>query len=164
MQKLISENLKDVLVAQWAHESYNSHLYLRFVSFLKSKGLDNLSEIFVHQYDEEREHAELIFNFLMDMNEDFLPPMVESVKEVISSLSEMAGAFLAREILTTQSLAEIKDLAIVEENVITEEFIRDMIKLQQAEYSEASLFLDKVLSFGDDQRFISLWDSSFEME
>jgi len=164
MQRLISENLKDVLVAQWAHESYNSHLYLRFISFLKSKGLDNLSEIFKHQYDEEKEHAEMIFNFLMDMNEDFIPPVVESIKENISSFSDMAGAFLAREILTTQSLAEIRDMTMVEECVIAEEFIRKMIYLQQAEYSEATMFLDKVSGFGEDQRFMSLWDSSFEME
>jgi ferritin len=56
--KLISENLIDSLLAQWAHEKYNAHLYLYISSFLKNKGLNHLGNKFYNQYKEENEHLE----------------------------------------------------------------------------------------------------------
>lgn len=161
---LISDSLIAVLTSQYAHEVYNSHLYLRIVSFLKSKGLDNIASIFHKQYEEELEHSELIFGFLMDMGVDFVTPAIDSVKEQLSGMISVGEAFLAREILTTQSLEEIREMSKDEDFPVLREFMSEMIKRQQAEYEEATTFLDKVNLLQDDWKFVMLWDASLESE
>lgn len=159
MDKLISDGLASALVFQWAHEVFNSHLYIYIAGFLKNKGLDNLAKIFEGQYNEELSHAKMIFDFMTDLNADFQVPEINRVDVEINSMIDIAHHYLAREIVTTNSLDELKSLA-EEDNPVAEEFLRDMIKLQRHEYEEASSFLDKAEIVGNNWMNALIWDSS----
>jgi len=43
---------------------------------------------------------------------------------------------------------------------VVEERMREMIKIQQQEYAEATEFLDKSNIIGNDWKFVFLWDAS----
>jgi len=156
--KLISDNLIDSLLAQWAHEKYNSHLYLYISSFLKNKGLNHLGSKFYSQYKEENEHSEMIIGLLTDINANVVLPEIDEVNIPITSIMDIADKYLLREYETTTSLDEIKKISIDESNPVVEEFMRKMIEIQRHEYEEATDFMDKAELTGNNWFNVFLWD------
>lgn len=158
MKPLISESLKSALVEQIGAEKENANIYLCLASFLNGKGLSNLAKKFETQHQEETEHSLIIYKLLVDLGVVFGIPEINSCNLSFSKISELANLYLEREILTTESLNDIKSQAIDEGNPVVEERMREMIKLQQAEYEEATDFLDKALLIQDDWKFVLMWD------
>jgi ferritin len=160
MNNLISENLAGALYEQLSHETFNSRLYLYIGGFLKNKGLENLSKHFMNQYDEEIGHMKEFFNLLTDLNTDVIIQDETGFSMPFNKISDIGLIYLAREIVTTESIDAIKKLAIEESNSIVEEMCRKMISKQQAELSEATTFMDKCTLIGDEWKFVMLWDAS----
>ena len=158
MNKLINDNLVEALQNQLGHEKYNANLYLFLAGGLKNKGFDNLAAKFLTQHEEETEHSLIIFNLLTDLNAPIIIPDIDAVNLSLISIVEIAQRYLDREILTTQSLGEIRNLAMDEGNFVVEERMREMIKLQQNEYEEATTFMDKAELCGNDWFKVMLWD------
>jgi ferritin len=152
--------LAEALYQQISHEIYNANLYLYISSFLKNKGLNNIAKHFEGQWQEELEHSKIIVDLLTDLNTDVKIPEIEGCDMVINSMLDIASMYLDREILTTESLDEIKKLAIEVSNPVVEERIRDLIAKQQGEFSEATDMFDKVEIIGADWKFALLWDLS----
>lgn len=160
MIPLISDSLKDSLVNQIAEEKKNANIYLSIASYLNSKGLSNLAKRFEEQHAEETEHSIILYRLLSDLSIVFVIPEIESYD--ISNIDTMIGIselYLERERLTTESLGEIKKLAIEEDNHVVEESLRKMIQLQQKEYAEATELLDKMLLLKEWYQ-VALFDSS----
>lgn len=158
MNKLISDELTSSLQEQVGHEKFNANLYLFIAGWLKNKGLNNLASHFDSQHDEETQHAKIIFDLLTDLNAPVRIPEIGEVNLSFGNVLDIAKAYLDREILTTESLNDIKKQAIEEDNPVVEERMREMIKLQQAEYSEATDWMDKAEMIGNDWKFVLLWD------
>lgn len=162
MNPLISETLKESLAIQFGHEVYNSHLYLYVANFLKGKGLSNIAKLFEIQWEEEQNHARIIYDLITDLGEVFEIPPVSGCNFQFGTILDIGKAYLDREIITTNSLNEIKLLAQSDDdqNPVVEERIREMLKLQQNEYEEATDFFDKCEILGDDWKAVLLWDAS----
>jgi ferritin len=160
--KLISDNLASVLSEQIGHEKYNANLYLFIGAFLKNKGLDHIAQIFETQHKEETEHALIIYKLMTDLNAPVFIPEISRIELSFNSIVDIAEQYLKREILTTQSLNDIKKLAIDEDNPIVEERMRYMLTLQQHEYEEASGFFDKAELLGDDWLEALYWDMALK--
>jgi ferritin len=159
---LVSDNLASALCFQICHEKYNSHLYLYMCGFLRNKGLDNLAKHFEEQHKEEFDHSLEFFNLLTDLNANVFIPQVDEINIPFGSITDLANTYLQREILTTTSINEIKKIAIEENNPVVEEKLREMISVQQKEYSEATSFSDNALLCGDDWWKVQLWNLSFK--
>lgn len=160
MIPLISESLKESLVNQLSEEKKNANIYLSIASYLNGKGLSNLAKKFEEQHSEETEHSLIIYKLLSDLSITFIVPEVESYDiSNIDNILGIAELYLDREVFTTESLGDIKKLAMEEDNHVVEERMREMIKLQQAEFAEATEFFDKSSLFADWWQ-VALWDSS----
>jgi len=163
---LISETLIEALQNQMVHEIKNAHIYLFVSGYLNSKGMNKIASFFSNQYNEELEHFKLIFDFLVDM--DVVPSIIEIDETNASTLSlqdniiSIASKFIDRETITTSNLGEILGLCIDESNFIAEQFIRGMIGRQQAEYAEATEFMDKANLCGSNWMNVLIWNNSFE--
>lgn len=142
---LISENLRNQLVEQWVEEKENSQFYIYIGGWLKNRGYENLAKYFIDASFEEDVHAKKIFDLLTDLSLDFESRQIGSGVFPISSIGDIAEKFLSREIQTTQSLTEIRDLCSEEETAssVVEEMIREMISVQQSELEESTSFMDK---------------------
>jgi len=160
MIKLISEELRQVLINQLGHEKTNANIYLFIAAYLKNKGLDHIAAHFEDQHNEETQHSLIIYNLLTDLNADVLIPEINEINISFNTIIDAANVYLNREIETTDSLIEIKQLAIDENNGVVEERMREMIKLQQNEYEEATSFMDRALLTNGDWKFVLLWDQS----
>jgi ferritin len=157
---LMNDSLKDAICEQIGHEKYNANLYLYICGFLKNKGLDNISKHFLEQHEEETGHSLEFFNLLTDLNTDIYIPEIAEIKMPFDSIIGIASAYLDREILTTNSIDEIKRLAIQGNNPVVEEKMREMISKQQKEYEEATSFQDNALLCGDDWWKVKVWNDS----
>lgn len=142
---LMSDNLRNAIWEQIAHEMLNANIYLHMCGFLRNKGLDNIAKHFEGQHTEETGHAKEFFNLLTDLNADVQIPEIGEVSTSFGLIGDLANTYLQRELLTTTSINEIKKLAIQEDNSVVEEKMREMIAKQQHEYEEANTFLDKTL-------------------
>jgi ferritin len=161
---LISEDLKNALIAQWAEERENAQIYLYAGGWLKVRGFGNIGNFFIKAKEEEEGHAMQIFDLLMDLNIPFTSSPLLSGEFPINSLMDISQKFINREIQTTESLCEIKKISCEEESPassVVEELIRKMISQQQNELEEATDFMDKSKIF-DDWKSILLWDLEFK--
>jgi ferritin len=156
---LISDTLRNAICEEIGHEKYNSNLYMYICGFLRNKGLDNLAKHFEGQHLEEFNHSIEFFNLLTDLNADVIIPEIKEINLYFSNITDVAKAYLDREILTTESIDSIKQLAIIESNPVVEEKMREMISLQQNEYAEATSFMDKA-SLLPEWWMCALWDAS----
>ena len=159
---LISEDLSAALYEQWVHERENAHIYLFIAGDLKNRGFDHLAAHFEGQHDEEIGHSKIIYDLLTDLNTPVKLMSISEVELQINTIMDVASAYLEREIGTTESLDSIKQKAIEESNPVVEEKMRDMIKLQQNEYEEATTFNDRAELCGSDWFKVMIWDLSLK--
>ena len=162
MTSLLNENLIDALCIQLSQEKFNAQLYLYIAGFLRNKGLNNLASHFIHQHDEETDHAKLIFDFLTNMNADVELLEIPAVETSCNNIGDVARVYLEREIQTTDSLNSIKQLAVEQVSPLAEEFMRTMLQKQIAEMDEAYTFADKAELTGNNWAFVLLWDASLK--
>jgi ferritin len=139
---LISKRLSDLINEQIAHERYNANLYLYIAGFLKNRGLNNLAKHFESQHDEENGHSLEFYNLLTDLNVNIFIPTIAEVAINFLNIQDIAAVYLRQEIVTTEKIEAIKQMAIEERNPVVEEKAREMIKKQQHEYEEATNFVD----------------------
>lgn len=159
MNILISDTLQTALSYQISHEMYNANLYLYMAGYLKSKGLDNIAKHFEEQWKEETEHSKVFFDLLADLNANIIIPQIAEIAMPFARVTDLAQAYLAREVLTTESINEIKKLAISQDNAVVEERMREMILRQQKELSESTTFLDRA-NLMPEWYMLGLWDAS----
>jgi ferritin len=162
MQPLISDAVKESLVQQISNELGNSNFYMRVSAFLQSKNLKNLAKHFEGQILEEQEHSRIIYKLLTDLGVDFHIPEVNSVDVDFNSFREIAETYLAREISTTNSLKDIRNMASEQGDggcPVVEVAMIEMIKLQQAELEESTSMLDSANLFNDWWQ-VAIWDNS----
>lgn len=161
----ISEDLHNALLNQWVEEKENSHTYLYIGAYLKNKGLDKLGKFFFNASHEEDGHAQSILELLTDLNLEFIPRTITEQVFDCSTISLVADKFLQREMQTTQSLQEIKEVAIGDSSsgfdAVIEEHIRKMISQQQSELEESLSFKDKANLFTEWWQ-VALWDLEIE--
>lgn len=161
----ISEDLHNALLNQWVEEKENSHTYLYIGAYLKNKGLDKLGKFFFDASHEEDVHAQSILELLTDLNLEFIPRTITEQVFDCSTISLVADKFLQREMQTTQSLQEIKEIAIGDFSsgfdAVVEEHIRKMISQQQSELEESLSFKDKANLFTEWWQ-VALWDLEIE--
>lgn len=156
---LINESLRNALNEQIGHEFYNANLYLYMCAFLKNKGLDNLAKHFEGQHEEEIAHGKEFASLLTDLNADVYIPEINEISKSYENIIELATAYLEREKLTTNSINEIKKLAVQDDNPVVEEKCREMISKQQKEYEEATTFLDRATLMSEWWQ-CALWDAA----
>jgi ferritin len=158
--KVVSEELREMLLDQWVEEKLNANIYTHFGAWLKNKGLDNIGNFFIEGSTEEEGHAKQLVKLMTDLNIDFLAKGIPEFEYGEINCSRIGELFFARESQTTESLNEIKKVAIEEDCSIVEEYMRKMIRQQRAEMEEANTFMDRVNLAGGDMKTILLWDLS----
>lgn len=152
---MIDEELRDALLNQWVEENENSSTYFYIGAFLKNKGLDNLGNKFIDGAKEEHSHAQMIMDLMTDLNISFETRLIQDMSFQINSIYDIAKKFIDREVQTTNSLIEIKN--ICNNSGVVEEFIRKMILQQQGEMKEANSFMDKAILLPEWWQ-VALWD------
>ena len=135
----ISENSGKILVKQLAHELKNRSLYLSFSNYFAVEGIEDLAEFFKKRAEEENNHHQWIADYLSDANYKFIYPAVEFNTEKIESMIDPFIQSIDREILTTNMIYTIYELALSEKDYMTASWLYDKLIREQIEEESLTL-------------------------
>lgn len=159
----VSNKLIGMIHDQIAHEAYNAHLYLKIATNLENMGLDNIAKHFHGQFAEENEHQAKFSGYLTDRNENVVIKSTPAVDVNPSDIVDIADKYLKQEQLTTKKIKDISKVAWDEWDLLTFNFLHEMLEIQLIEEKEALTFRDQAKFIGSDKSALLLWNMNFKL-
>jgi ferritin len=139
----------DLLNAQIGHEFAASQQYVAIAVWYDQQALPQLAGHFYAQAVEERNHAMMIVQYLMDREADVVIPGVPAVRNEFSSVVEPLEMALAQERTVTQQFETLIALAREERDFLGEQFTHWFLKEQVEEISSMSTLLQVAKRVGE---------------
>lgn len=120
---LASQKIVDALNVQIGRELGASHQYIAIASYFDHENLEQLSQFFLRQADEEREHAMKFVKFVLDVDGRIELPEVAAPRSDFGSAREAVAAAYDWEKEVTEQIYELVELSQAECNHITSRFL-----------------------------------------
>src|SRR4029077_3416963 len=118
------------LTAQIAHEFAASQQYIAIATYYAADALPQLAELFYRQSVEERNHAMIMVQYLLDADEDVVIPGVEAPQSAFSGLAEPVALALDQERRVSDQCADLVRVARDSGDFAGEQFMQWFIKEQ----------------------------------
>ena len=139
----------DALNEQVGHEFAASQQYVAIAAWFDSETLPLLAGHFYRQAVEERNHAMIMVQYLIDADETVRIPGVEAPKTDFGSASEPVALALEQEKRVTDQIVALVSLAREEGDLVGEQFLHWFLQEQREEISSMSHLLATVDRAGD---------------
>lgn len=115
-KQLLSKTIIDAMNFRIQQEEHSARLYEQMMLWFKDKGYKNLAKLYEGYVADERSHADWAKSFLLDYNlQPELKPLPSPYAEY-SSCMDIFEATLEHEILVTEQVTELTNLAEKEGN------------------------------------------------
>ncbi|GLZ32590.1 ferritin [Lentzea sp. NBRC 105346] len=131
----------DMLQAQVANEFAASQQYIALAVWFDNQDLPRLASHFYKQSLEERNHAMMIVQYLMDNDLPVTIPGVGSVRNEFKEPKELVELALAQEKEVTDQIVALAKAAREEGDYLGEQFLQWFLKEQVEEVSSMSTLL-----------------------
>ena len=156
---MLSASIEKVLNEQVRVEAESSQIYLAMASWAEVKGLSGVAEFLYAQSDEEREHMLKLIRYINERGghakiSELIAPPTE-----FGSLKEMFEILYKHEVLVSQRINELVDIALVEKDYATHNFLQWYVAEQIEEEAQAKMILDKIALIGGDKGGLYLLDN-----
>jgi ferritin len=139
----------DALNEQVAHEFAASQQYVAIAVWYDRESLPQLASTFYRQAVEERNHAMMIVQFLLDADLQVAVPGVEAPRTEFGNAAEPVALALDQEKRVTEQIVALVALAREEGNLVGEQFLHWFLQEQREEVSSMSHLLSTVERAGD---------------
>jgi len=126
---------------QVAHEFAASQQYVAIAVWFDAETLPLLAAHFYRQAVEERNHAMMIVQFLLDSDHEVAIPAVEAPKTAFGDAREPVALALDQEKRVTEQIAALAALARDENDLVGEQFLHWFLTEQREEVSSMSALL-----------------------
>ncbi len=123
---------------QIANEFAASQQYVAIAVYYDSETLPQLAAHFYRQAVEERNHAMMLVQYLLDADEEVVVPGVEAPKTGFGDPVEPVALALAQEKKVTEQIAALVSLAREEGDLVGEQFLHWFLQEQREEVSSMS--------------------------
>ncbi len=137
-------------------ELYSAYLYLDISNFYDSETLDGFANWFRIQAMEERDHAMMIMDFLLECDEKVELMTVAKPDKVFNDLLAPLKASLEHEKFVTASITNIYKTAVETGDIKEQLFLNWFITEQGEEEKNASDLVCKMEIYGDDKKALYL--------
>jgi bacterioferritin B len=134
---------------QIAHEFGASQQYIAIAAHYDAESLPQLAATFYRQAVEERNHAMMIVQFLLDADLPVTIPGVEAPRTDFGSATEPVALALEQEKRVTDQIVTLVALAREEGHLVGEQFLHWFLQEQREEVSSMSHLLATVERAGD---------------
>jgi ferritin len=134
----------DKLNEQVAYEFAASQQYVAIAVWFDAETLPQLAAHFYRQALEERNHAMMIVQYLLDADHDVLIPPVEAPQTTFKDAREPVALALEQEKRVTEQIAELAALAREEHDLVGEQFLHWFLQEQREEVASMSDLLSVV--------------------
>src|SRR6478736_6676215 len=138
------------LTEQIGNEFAASQQYIAIAAYYDADALPQLAGLFYRQSVEERNHAMIMVQYLLDADEPVVIPGVEPPQTAFSGLSEPVALALEQERRVSDQCADLVRVARESGDFAGEQFMGWFIKEQLEEVSKMSTLLRVVERAGDD--------------
>ena len=129
---------------QVAYEFAASQQYIAIAVYYDAETLPQLAAHFYRQAVEERNHAMMIVQFLLDSDHTVEIPAVEAPQKAFSDARAPVALALEQEKRVTDQIAELAALARVENDLVGEQFLHWFLQEQREEVASMSDLLSVV--------------------
>ena len=134
----------DALNSQIASEFAASQQYVAVAVHYDAQTLPQLAAHFYRQAVEERNHAMMIVQYLLDADEPVTIPGVEAPKTDFADVVEPVRLALEQEKRVTEQISDLAKLARTEGDLVGEQFLHWFLQEQREEISSMAALLTVV--------------------
>lgn len=156
---MLNKNIEKLLNEQITKEFFSSHLYLSMAAYFADKSLNGYSHWYVIQAQEEREHAMLIYDYILRTGGKVSITGFDSPKTDFESISNALKETLAHEEFITQSIYDIVDAAQQEKDFKTTKFLDWFVNEQVEEEENVTDIIAKYELMGTDGKGLYMLDN-----
>jgi len=156
---MLSESLTQKLNDQIVMEFYSAYLYLSIEAYLASLNLPGFANWFHVQAQEERDHAMLIFNYLVKVDGKIGLGAIAAPPSSFPAIGDALKLSYAHELEVTRSIYSILDVALEERDHKTTAFLQWFVNEQTEEEANADNNVKKFNLVGNDGRGILMMDT-----
>ena len=146
---LFSEKMNAAINEQIGREFAASLEYVSIASGFASEGLTELAKHFYRQAEEERDHAMRFVKYVVDAGGKVAIPAIPAPKSAFASGEEAVSNSLEWEVTVTKHINGLVDLAMQENDHITQNFLRWFVTEQLEEVSSMETLLSIVRRAGE---------------
>jgi ferritin len=139
----------EMMSEQVANEFGASQQYVAIAVYYDSETLPLLAGHFYRQAVEERNHAMMLVQFLLDSDHDVVIPGVEAPQTSFSDAAAPVALALEQEKRVTEQISALVALAREENDLVGEQFLHWFLQEQREEVSSMSDLLSVVRRAGD---------------
>jgi bacterioferritin B len=139
----------DAVNEQIGHEFAASQQYIAIAAYYDAETLPALAAHFYRQAVEERNHAMMLVQYLLDAGENVVVPGVEAPRTDFPDATAPVALALEQEKTVTQQIAKLVELAREEADFVGEQFLHWFLQEQREEVSSMSTLLAVVKRAAD---------------
>ncbi len=156
---MLSKTMQDALNAQVLIEGQSSQVYLAMASWAEIQpGIDNITSFFYRHSDEEREHMLKLIHFINERGGFAVIPSFEQPQLTFPSISHAFKTLLEHEIMVSESINNLVDIALKEKDYATHNFLQWYVAEQIEEEALARNINDKLELIGNEKSGLYLLD------
>ena len=126
---------------QIRHEFSASQQYIAVAVYYESQSLPQLAAHFYRQAVEERNHAMIMVQYLLDADEDVVTPGIDAPKTQFEDVVDPVSLALAQEKRVTEQIIELVKLAREEGELVGEQFLHWFLQEQREEVASMTELL-----------------------
>jgi ferritin len=141
LNRMIAPEFVEKLNAQVANEFAAEQQYIAIAIYFDDETLPQLAAVFYQQAIEERNHAMMMLQFLMDRGQKAVVPGIAAPKNSFDDIVEPVALALAQEERVAEQIAELTRVARAGNDFISEEFTQWFLKEQVEEISKMNALL-----------------------
>ncbi len=156
---MLSEKVKQLLSEQIVKEFYSAYLYLDMSNYYAAHNLDGFANWFKVQAQEERDHAMLFLQYLLNNDVPVKLGGIDAPDKAYADFKEPLAAALAHEQYVTASINNIYSAAQEDRDYRTTQFLDWFIKEQGEEEKNASDLMGHYDLFGSDAKGLFMYDA-----
>jgi bacterioferritin B len=131
----------EALNSQVGYEFGASQQYIAIAVYYDSENLPQLAAHFYRQAVEERNHAMIMVQYLLDADEDVVIPGVEAPQTVFGDVVAPVALALAQEKRVTDQIIELVKLARDDGELVGEQFLHWFLQEQREEVASMTELL-----------------------
>ena len=139
----------DTMNAQVANEFAASQQYVAIAAWYEGETLPQLAGHFYRQAVEERNHAMMLVQYLLDAGEEPVIPGVAAPRTSFDSVVQPVELALAQERTVTDQISALARIAREDGDMLGEQFLQWFLKEQLEEMSSMTALLRTVERAGD---------------
>jgi ferritin len=141
---MISDDMQHALQQQLNDEFYSGYVYLAMSAYCASIDFNGAAIWLKQQYEEERQHATRIYNYLIDQGAQVVLKAIDEPPSDFGSILEVFESSLKHEQGMTRKLNNLSDQALKEKDHATYNLLQWFVNEQVEEEATVGEIISKI--------------------